>query len=354
MCIWHVVSSSSSSNSSGSSSSGGGGSSSSSSSSNSSSSGSSSSSSSSSGSGRRRRRRGSGGWDLEIKIKKTSSVRIRASFFETVVFPVRLFLFDRTIDFAVTLEYTVVDAKREEERKGQESLDADQTSQTPRILRLRRLPTRWKLVKPVSSLFSGSSTSIYYTSTCSRCSTLEEGERAKLEFSLRALLRRIDRYWTHLRGSVCISSTCTPSLRVSGRYLRRQRTPSWWYKEDDTPRRVLREYGSAMTRDDANARSQIERRLRDKVDDVCDQNLYLRSSRSRENKAVNGVSCLVTLARWNRIVHRISNFLTFNATYAGVIQHEKDFNYTILLGNLLGISTCLPTGDLRVTCTSSR
>ena len=31
--------------------------------------------------------------------------------------------------------------------------------------------------------------------------------------------------WTHLRGSVCISSTCTPSLRVSGRCLRRRRTP---------------------------------------------------------------------------------------------------------------------------------
>lgn len=30
--------------------------------------------------------------------------------------------------------------------------------------------------------------------------------------------------WTHLRGSVCISSTCTPSPRVSGRCLRRRRT----------------------------------------------------------------------------------------------------------------------------------
>ncbi|KAF7394529.1 hypothetical protein HZH66_007703 [Vespula vulgaris] len=89
--------------------------------------------------------------------------------------------------------------RREKGERKQESLDADQTSQTPRILRLRRLPTRWKLVKPVSSLFSGSSTSIYYTSTCSRCSTLEEGERAKLEFSLRALLRRIDReLWIRL------------------------------------------------------------------------------------------------------------------------------------------------------------
>ncbi|KAF7397220.1 hypothetical protein HZH68_008442 [Vespula germanica] len=85
--------------------------------------------------------------------------------------------------------------------------------------------------------------------------------------------------------------------------------------------------------------------------------LVVDAPRSRENKAVNAAPFakhLVTLARWNKIVHRILNFLTFNATYAGVIQHEKDFNDTILLGNLLGISTCLPTGDLRVTCTSSR
>lgn len=32
--------------------------------------------------------------------------------------------------------------------------------------------------------------------------------------------------WTHLHGSVCISSTCTPSPRVSGRCLRRRRTLS--------------------------------------------------------------------------------------------------------------------------------
>lgn len=39
--------------------------------------------------------------------------------------------------------------------------------------------------------------------------------------------------WTHLRGSVCISSTCTPSLRVSGRCLRRRRTRRAFAKRNE-------------------------------------------------------------------------------------------------------------------------
>ncbi|KAL2745003.1 hypothetical protein V1477_007545, partial [Vespula maculifrons] len=238
--------------------------------------------------------------------------------------------------------------RREKGERKQESLDADQTSQTPRILRLRRLPTRWKLVKPVSSLFSGSSTSIYYTSTCSRCSTLEEGERAKLEFSLRALLRRIDRTLDQI-GPTSVGPFVF-QVPVRPRFASVDATSGDRGRRPGSTKRMIL------------------------LDEYCD-NTALHDTRryertiaksttfasfvfgSRENKAVNVAPFarhLVTLARWNKIVHRILNFLTFNATYAGVIQHEKDFNDTILLGNLLGISTCLPTGDLRVTCTSSR
>jgi len=39
--------------------------------------------------------------------------------------------------------------------------------------------------------------------------------------------------WTHHRGSVCISSTCTPSLRVSGRYLWRTEDSVESYKEEE-------------------------------------------------------------------------------------------------------------------------